>query len=223
MVMNSLIALFRRDLTLAIRQGADVVMVVGFFVLAIVLFPLGVGVDSELLGRIAPGIVWACALFAAMLSLDRQFQADYEDGSLDLMRLSPFALEGAVLVKALVHWVTTGLPLMAISPVIAILFGMESSEIIALLITMALGAPTLSLIGVVGASLVLGARRSGVLLSLLVLPLVLPVLIFGAGSVRLAQMGQDYGPQIMMMAALALAALAIAPIAGASALRQAAE
>ncbi len=218
--MTALLALFRRDFILAVRQGADAAMVVGFFILSSILFPLGIGAEPDLLQQIAPGVVWACALFAAMLSLDRLFLADYEDGSLDLMHLSPLALESVVLVKALVHWATTGLPLMAISPVIAILFGMENEAIVALLATMALGTPILSLIGAIGASLVLGARRGGVLLSLLVLPLVLPVLIFGAGSIQLAQMGLDYGSQIMMMAAMALVALVVAPIAGAYALRQ---
>lgn len=221
--MTMLFALFRRDFILAIRQGADAAMVVGFFILSSILFPLGIGAEPDLLKQIAPGVVWACALFAAMLSLDRLFQADYEDGSLDLMHLSPLPLESVVLVKALVHWATTGLPLIAISPLIAILFGMESEAITALLATMALGTPILSLIGAIGASLILGARRGGVLLSLLVLPLTLPVLIFGAGSIQLAQMGLDYGSQIMMMAAMALVALVVAPIAGAYALRQSME
>ncbi|MGF1640871.1 MAG: heme exporter protein CcmB [Rhodospirillales bacterium] len=221
--MSLLAVLIRRDLKLALRQGADSMMVVAFFVLAVVLFPFGVGPDPNVLGRIAAGVIWVAALLASMLSLDRLYQADYEDGSLELLALTPIPLEAVVAAKIAAHWLTTGLPLIAAAPVLAVLLGMEVEGFPGLLAALAVGTPTLSLIGGVGAALVLGARRGGVLLSLLVLPLCIPVLVFGVAAIDAAAGGYPLRPQLLMLTGLLLAALALAPWAGAAALRQALE
>ncbi len=181
--MTAFLALVARDLRLALRQGSDAALVVAFFVLAVVLFPFGVGPEPQLLARIAAGVVWVTALLAALLSLDRLFQQDYEDGSLEVIALAPLPLEAAVLAKCLAHWLTTGLPLVAVAPALAGLLQLEAPGYLPLVLAMALGTPSLSLVGAVGAALSLGARRAGVLLSLLVLPLYIPVLIFGVAAV----------------------------------------
>ena len=186
-VFNSLI---KRELRLAIRHGADSWMVVMFFVLVVVLFPLGVGPEPGILTRISAGVIWVAALLSAMLSMDRLFQTDYEDGSLDLLVLTPQPLELLVLAKTIAHWLTTGLPLIIVSPLLALLLNMEASGYGVLLAALALGTPTLSLIGAIGAALILGARRSGVLLSLLILPLFIPTLIFGVSAVDAAPGGE---------------------------------
>ena len=187
--MRRLLEIIRRDLRLALRQGSDSVMVVTFFVLTVVLFPFGIGPEANILERTSAGVLWVTALLASMLSLDRLFQADYEDGSLELLALTPTALELMVLGKVTAHWLTTGLPLMVAAPVLAVLLHMNADGFVTLLLTMLLGTPTLSLIGAMGAALVLGARRGGVLLSLLVLPLYVPVLIFGVGAIDAAVQG----------------------------------
>ena len=216
-------AIVRRDLRLAYRQGIDSVMVVAFFVLAVILFPFGVGPDPNLLARIGGGVVWVAALLASMLSLERLFQSDYEDGSLELLVLTPYPLEGVVLAKVLAHWLTTGLPLIVASPVLAVLMNTSGEGYGALMATLALGTPTLSLIGSVGAALILGSRRGGVLLSLLVLPLYIPTLVFGVGAVEAAISGFAVRPPLLMMAAMAVAATALCPWAAAAAIRQAVE
>ena len=221
--MTGFLHLLRRELRLAFRQGADSLMAVGFFVLAVVLFPLGVGPEPNLLARIAPGILWVAALLAAMLALERLFQSDYEDGSLELLGLAPLPLELVVLAKVAAHWLTTGVPLIAAAPLLALLLNLDSVGFVALVSSLALGTPTLSLIGALGASLVLGARRGGVLLSLLVLPLYAPVLIFGAAAVEAAVGGGAARPHLLILAALLLAALPLTPWASAAALRQALE
>ncbi|OFX10657.1 MAG: heme exporter protein CcmB [Alphaproteobacteria bacterium RIFOXYD12_FULL_60_8] len=182
--MRALFVLIRRDLRLALRQGADTLMVLAFFVLAVVLFPFGVGPELNVLARIAGGVLWATALLASMLSLDRMFQADYEDGSLDLMLMSPAPLEMVVLGKVIAHWLTTGLPLVIMAPLLGVLMNLADEAYGVLILSMLLGTPTLSLIGSLGAALVLGARRGGVLLSLLILPMYIPILIFGAGAIE---------------------------------------
>lgn len=212
-----------RDLRLGLRQGADAFMAVAFFAIAGALFPLGIGPEPGTLARIAAGVVWVTALLAVLLSLDRLFQQDYEDGSLDLLVLAPVPLEAAVLAKAAAHWLTTGLPLIAASPVLAILLNLPAAGYPALLAAMALGTPSLSLIGAVGAALSLGARRGGVLMSLLVLPLYIPVLIFGVAAVDAAAMGLGVRPHLLFLGAILAAALPLAPWAAAAALRQAVE
>ena len=198
-------------------------MVLAFFLLAVILFPFGVGPEPEILQRIAPGIIWVMALLAALLSLERLFQSDYEDGSLEALALMPLPLELQVLAKAFAHWLTTGLPLAVVAPVLGLLLHLESASYGVLVIGMALGTPTLSLIGAVGAALTLGARRGGVLLSLLVLPLFIPVLIFGVGAAEAAIAGLDARPHLLLLLALLLAAIPLAPVAAAAALRQALE
>ena len=187
--MAAFIGLFRRDLRLALRQGGDTGLVLGFFVLAVVLFPFGVGPEPAVLQRIGAGIVWVAALLAALLSLDRLFQADYQDGGLDLLALSTLPLELAVLAKCAAHWVATGLPLALISPFLAFLVDLDPGAIPILTLSLLIGTPALSLIGSVAAALTLGARRQGVLLSLLVLPLYVPPLVFGAGAVEASALG----------------------------------
>lgn len=221
--MSAFLALVLRDLRLALRQGVDSLVVVLFFVLAVVLFPFGVGPERELLARIAPGVLWVMALLASLLSLERLFQNDYEDGSLDLLALSPLSLELIVLAKCTAHWLTTGLPLLASAPLLALLLALPAQGFDGLLLAMLLGTPTLTLVGAIGAALVLGARRGGVLVSLLVLPLYVPVLIFGVAAVDGAVAGLPTRAHLMILGGLFLGALALAPWASAAALRQAVE
>ncbi len=221
--MNGFARIVRRELGLALRQAGDSVVIVLFFVLAAVLFPFGIGPEPNILSRMAAGTVWVTALLAAMLSFERLFVPDYEDGSLEQLALAPIPLEFTVLAKATAHWLTTGLPLMAAAPVIAVMFGMPEHGYGALMASMALGTPVLSLIGTVGAALTLGARRGGVLLALLVLPLVIPVLIFGAASIEAAIGGLAVAPHLLLMGGMLLAALVLCPWAAAASLRQALE
>ncbi|HUH84500.1 MAG TPA: heme exporter protein CcmB [Stellaceae bacterium] len=212
-----------RDLRLAFRQGGDAAMVVGFFVLTVILFPFGVGPEPEILSRIAAGILWVTALLAALLSLERLFQADWEDGSLEALALMPLPLEAQVLAKCLAHWLVTGLPLALVAPLLGLLLQLDTAGYPVLVAGLLLGTPTLSLIGAVGASLSLGARRGGVLLSLLVLPLYIPVLIFGVAGIEAAIAGLAARPYLLLLGALLAAALPLAPVAAAAALRQALE
>ena len=213
--MNAFAGLVRQELRLALRQGADAALVLGFFVLAVVLFPLGIGPEPELLRRVGPGIVWTAALLAALLSLDRLYRADYEDGSLELIALSSLPLEFAVLGKCLAHWLAALVPLVVASPFLALLAAIPPPAIPVLVLSLLLGTPGLSLVGGIAAALTLGARRQGILLPLLVLPLYVPPLIFGAGA--------SEGParaNLLLLAAFSLGALALAPWAAAAALRQ---
>ena len=215
--------LFRRDLRLALRQGGDTGLVIAFFVLAVVLFPFGIGPEPELLSRAAPGILWVAALLAALLSLDRLFLPDYEDGGLELIALSQLPLELAVLAKCAAHWVSTGLPLAIVSPALALIVDLDPRAIATLAASLLIGTPALSLVGAVAAALSLGARRQGVLLSLLVLPLYVPPLIFGAGAVEASALGTGPRADLLLLGALSLAALPLCIWAAAAALRQALE
>jgi heme exporter protein B len=221
--MAAFIGLFRRDLRLALRQGSDTGLVLGFFVLAIVLFPLGVGPEPAILQRIGAGVVWVAALLAALLSLDRLFQTDHQDGGLEILVLSSLPLELVVLAKCAAHWVATGLPLALTSPFLALLFDLDADAIVMLTLSLLLGTPALSLIGSVAAALTLGARRQGALLSLIVLPLYIPPLVFGAGAVEANVAGAGGRAHLLILAALSLAALPLCPWASAAALRQALE
>jgi heme exporter protein B len=212
-----------RELRLALRQGGDAAMVVAFFVLTVILFPFGVGPEPELLARIAAGILWVTALLAALLSLERLFQADYEDGSLEALALLPLALEAQVLAKCLAHWLVTGLPLTLAAPLLALLLHLDAAGYPVLVLSLLIGTPSLSLVGAVGAALTLGARRGGVLLSLLMLPLYIPVLIFGVLAVEASIAGFGARPHLLLLAALLVGALPLAPVAAAAALRQALE
>ena len=221
--MSSFAALLTRDLRLAFRQGGDVANVVAFFALAVILFPFGVGPDPDLLARIAAGVLWVTALLAALLSLERLFDADFQDGSLEALSLMPVPLEIQVLAKCVAHWLTTGLPLTIIAPLLALVLHFDAAGYPALIAALLLGTPVLSLIGAIGAALTLGARRAGVLLSLLVLPLYIPVLIFGVAASEAAALGLESRPHLLLLAALFAASLALAPWAAAAALRQALE
>lgn len=221
--MSAFLTLVKRDLSLAFRQGFDSLMVVAFFVIAVVLFPLGVGPEPNTLARIAAGTIWVAALLSSMLSLERLFQIDYEDGSLELLALSPVALEVTVIAKVVAHWLTTGLPLILTAPLLAVLMQLPGDGYLTLILALALGTPTLSLIGAVGAALILGSRRGGVLLSLLVLPLYIPVLIFGVSAVDAAIGDMTVRPHLLILAGLFVGALALTPWASAAALRQSLE
>ena len=221
--MNAFIAIVRRDVTLALRRLSDTVSVVLFFVLAIVLFPLGIGPEPNVLARIAAGTIWVVALLAAMLSLDRLFQVDADEGGLDLLVLAPLPLEAVVLAKCLAHWLVTGVPLILSAPILSILLNMGGGGFLVMILAMALATPTLSLIGAVGAALTVGARRGGVLVSLLVLPLLTPVLILGASAVDLAVAGLNATPLLMLLGAMLLVAVLLCPWAAAAGLRLASE
>lgn len=215
--------LIARDLRLTLRQGGDAATVVGFFMLTIILFPFGVGPEPEVLQRIAPGVLWVTALLATLLSLERLFQADYEDGSLEALALMPLPLEAQMLAKCIAHWLVTGLPLTLLAPVLALLLHLDAAAYPVLVAGMALGTPSLTLVGAIGAALTLGARRGGVILSLLVLPLYIPVLIFGVAACEAAAQGLTPRPHLLILAALFVLALPLAPLAAAAAVRQALE
>jgi heme exporter protein B len=221
--VTAFFGLILRDLRLALRQRADAVLAVLFFALTAMLFPFAVGPETNLLQRLAPGIVWVTALLAVLLSLERLFLADQEDGSLDLLALGALPLELVVLAKIVAHWLTTGLPLIVATPVIALLYGLPADDIARLVTAMCLGTPSLSLIGAVGAALTLGARRGGVLIPLLVLPLYVPTLIFGVAASDTVTADIAVGPQLLFLGAIFLVMLLVAPLAGAAALRQALE
>ena len=219
--MSSFITILARDLKLAYRQGMDSIMIVMFFVIGVALFPFGVGPEANILARIAAGVIWVAALLASMLSLDRLFDADYEDGSLEVLMLQPITLEVAVAAKVTAHWLTTGLPLIIAAPIMAILMNLPADGFAVLISALALGTPSLSLIGAIGAALILGARRGGVLISLLVLPLYIPILIFGASAIDSGLIGLPVRSHLLALAGLLMATLALCPWVSASALRQA--
>jgi heme exporter protein B len=221
--MAGFFGLLRRDVRLSLRQGGELGLVLGFFVLTVLLFPFGVGPEPQVLGRIAAGIIWAAALLAAVLSLDRLFAADYADGGLDLIALSSMPLELAVLAKVAAHWLTTGLPLVLISPLLALFVALDPAAIPMLMLSLFVGTPTLSLLGAIAAALTLGARRAGVLVALLVLPLYLPPLIFGTAAVEAVLTGQSAAGDLLLLGAMTLAALPLTPWATAAALRQSLE
>ncbi|WP_114392219.1 heme exporter protein CcmB [Oleisolibacter albus] len=219
--MTGFLRLVGRDLSLALRQGADAATAVLFFVLCVVLFPFGVGPEPNILARIAPGVILVAALLASLLSLERLFQTDHDDGSLDLLALSPLPLEAVAMAKVLAHWLVTGLPLLAASPLLALLLHLPAGGLGVLLLTLLLTTPLLSLIGAVGAALTLGARRGGVLLPLLILPLYIPALIFAAGAVDAALAGLEARPHLLLLGGLLAGALPLAPLAAAAGLRAA--
>jgi len=219
--VRAFLDLVGRDLRLALRQIADVTLALAFFLIAAALFPLGVGPEPQTLARIAPGVVWVLALLAVLLSLDRLFQQDYEDGSLDLLLLAPAPIWLLVLAKVLAHWITTGLPVLILAPVIAVMLNMPPEGMVALLASLAIGTPVMNLIGAVGAALILGARRAGVLLAVLVLPLYVPVLVFGVSAVDAAVFGFPMRPHLLILGAMLAGALPLAAWAASAALRQA--
>ena len=211
--------LMRRDLALAVRAGGGFGLALAFFLIVVVLAPLGVGADTVLLARIAPGVLWLGALLACLLSLDRLFALDADDGSLDLLATAPIPLEGVALAKAAAHWLTTGLPLTLAGPPLAVLLSLPAEAMATLALALALGTPALSVIGAFGAALTVGLKRGGLLLSLLVLPLYVPTLIFGAEATRRAAEGLDPMSPLMLLAGVTLGSLALLPFAAAAALR----
>ena len=218
-----MIALLMRELRLGLRHGADTLAAVLFFVLAGALFPLAIGPAPETLGRIAPGIVWVCALLAALLPLERLFGADYDDGSLDQLLLSglhPAAIAGT---KAAAHWLSTGVPLLLAAGPLAVMLRLPDAGLQVLLLGLVPGTMALSLLGTMGAAIVLGARRGAVLLPLLVLPLAMPVLIFGTGAVEAVTSGLPARPHLLLLAAVLAAAVPLCPLATGAALRSAGE
>ena len=220
--MNRFALLLAHDLRLALRQASDGLTVLTFFLLAVSLFPLGVGPEPDLLERIAPGILWVGALLAALLSLDRLYQGDLDDGTLDLLLTSHALLPVLALARTLAHWLTTGLPLCLLAGVLGGMLGMGIDAIAPLVLALLLGTPTLSLLGGLGAALTVGARRAGPLVPLLILPLCVPVLVFGVAAGDLAGGGDPAFP-LTVLAALLLATLALAPWGIAAALRAAGE
>lgn len=216
---RAVVALLKRDLLLAFRRRAEIANPLLFFVLVTTLVPLGVGANPNLLASMAPGVIWVAALLAALLSLDGIFRSDFEDGTLEQLLLSAYPLSVLVLAKITAHWLVTGLPLLIVAPLLGVLLGLPEQALGTLLLTLALGTPVLSLIGAIGVALTVGLRRGGILLSLLVLPLYVPVLIFGADAVLRAAEGLQVAAQLNIMGALLLLALALAPWPTAAALR----
>lgn len=205
-------AIIRRDLLLAFRRRAEMLNPLLFFVLVVTLFPLAVGAQPNLLKAMAPGVIWVSALLAALLSLDGLFRSDFEDGSLEQMLLSPHALSVLVLGKIIAHWLVTGLPLLLVAPLLALFLGLPQQAMGTLWLTLILATPQLSLIGAIGVALTVGLRRGGMLLSLLVLPLYVPVLIFAAGAVDRAASGLAVSAQLNILLAMLLAALVLVPL-----------
>lgn len=214
-----MIRLLVRDIRLAIRSGGGFGLALAFFLIVVVLVPFGVGPEREVLARIAPGVLWVGALLACLLSLDRIFATDYEDGSLELLATAPLPLEGLVLTKAVAHWLVTGLPLTIVAPMLGVLLNLPGEAYGVLMLTLALGTPALSVLGAFGAALTVGLKRGGLLLSLLVLPLYVPTLIFGADAVRRAADGLSTTTPILLVAVITLGTLAVLPFAAAAALR----
>lgn len=214
-----MIAILIRDMRLAMRAGGGFGLGLAFFLIVVVLVPFGVGPQSAILAEIAPGILWVGALLACLLSLDRIFALDFEDGSLDLLATAPIPLEGVVAMKALAHWLTTGLPLTIAAPFLAVLLYMPQSGFVWLVITLATGTPALSFIGTFGAALTVGLKRGGLLLSLLVLPLYVPTLIFGAEALHRGMAGLDATTPLLMLAGITTGVIALLPFVAAATIR----
>lgn len=219
-MLRTFFSILKRDLTLALRRRTDMLTVLFFFLIVVSLFPLGVGSEQALLRELGPGVVWVAALLASMLALERLFAADFEDGTLEQMLLTPQPLGLLVLAKVLAHWLLTGLPLVLIAPLIALQYQLEDSQTLMMMASLLLGTPTLGLIGAIGAALTLGLRGGGILLSLLILPLYIPILIYGEGAVTVSAIAfADSEPYLMLLSALLLLALILGPWAAAAALR----
>jgi heme exporter protein B len=213
-------AVLSRDLRLILRHGSEAATAVAFFLLATLLFPFGLGPEPDLLARIAAGILWVVALLASLIALDRLFAEDFQDGSLEQLALAPLPLPLVVLAKLGAHWLATGLPLVILAPILALMLHMDSAGLPALIGSLLLGTPCLSLIGAVGAALVLGARRGALLLPLLILPLYIPVLIFGTAAVDASLAGLPASPHLQLLGAILLISLGVGPFAAAAAAKQ---
>jgi heme exporter protein B len=213
-------SVLHRDLLLAMRRRTDVLTTLFFFVIVVSLFPLGVGTETKILRVLGPGVVWVAALLASMLALERLFAADYEDGTLEQLLLTAQPLPLLILAKVTAHWLLTGLPLVLIAPLVGMQYHLSDTAIATMMLALLLGTPVLSLIGAIGAALTLGLRGGGILLSLLILPLYIPVLVYGAGAVEVSAVDlADTRPYLMLLGAFLLAALVLAPPASSAALR----
>ena len=221
--MNALFAIVHRDLLLVMRRKSEVLTALFFFIVVTSLFPLGIGADAALLRKIAPGVIWVAALLATLLGLQRMFAADYMDGALEQMALSPYPLVVLVAGKILAHWIVCGLPLVILAPIIGIQFDLDASSLYVLMGSLLLGTPVLSLLGSIGAALTLGVRGGSLLMSLLILPLYVPVLIFGAGAVYANSVGLDTTGHFSLLGALLILALAFVPWVSATAVKIAIE
>jgi heme exporter protein B len=220
--MRPALALLLRDIKLAWREGGAIGTTLGFYLVVVAITPLGLGPDLNLLSRIAAGVLWVALLLASLLSADRIFHNDYEDGTLDMLAMGPLPLPLVAALKSLAHWITTGVPLALLAPILGLLLNLPINAVPWLVLAMLAGTPSVSFVAAIGASLTLGLRRSGVLLALLVLPLYVPVLIFGVATVSAATTGPaSPWPPFLMLCALSLASLVLAPIAAAAALRTA--
>jgi heme exporter protein B len=219
MMLSSMMKIVRRELLIAFRRQADIFNPLWFFIIVITLFPLSIGPEPNLLARISAGIVWVAALLSALLSLERLFKDDFQDGSLEQMMLMPIPLQLVVIAKIIAHWLLTGLPLIIISPLLAILLSLDSNTWIAVVLTLLVGTPTLSFIGAIGVALTVGLQKGGVLLSLLVLPLYIPILIFATSAIDAASLGVAYNGQLALLAAMLVGAMTLTPFAISAALR----
>lgn len=208
-----------RDLKLAMRSKGELFQALAFFVIVVSLFPLAIGPETALLKRVAPGVVWVCALLSVMLTLPRMFHSDYLDGTLEQLALSPYPLPLLCAGKMICHWITTGLPLAAMAPVLGLQFGLEGRELIVVVAGLLLGTPILTMLGAIGAALVLGVRGGSILMALLVLPLFIPVLIFGAGAAEASMAGIDVTANLSLLAAMLLFGLVTTPFAVAAAVK----
>lgn len=217
--MSGFFTLVGRDLRLAVRQGGALGTALGFYLVVVAMLPLGLGADLKLLSRIAPGILWIALLLSALLSLGRVFESDYEDGSLDVLATGPLPLELVAAAKALAHWISTSVPLALLAPVLGILLNLELVAYPALVATMLIGTPAVSFLGAIGAALTLTARRGGLLIALLVLPLYVPTLIFGIATISAMLGPDDVAPPLLILTAISLGAIVLGPLAAAAALR----
>lgn len=218
-MFNIFAQVIRNELISAFRQLSSILNPLWFFVIVVTLFPLGIGTEPSLLARIAPGVIWVAALLAALLSFERLFKDDFMDGSLEQMMLSPFPLTWLVSAKVFAHWLLTGLPILLISPLLAVFLSLQFDAFIALFLTLLIGTPVLSLLGAIGVALTIGLRKGSVLLSLIMLPLSIPILIFSTLAVDAAAFGQPYIGMLALLGAMLVAAMTLAPFATAAALR----
>lgn len=221
--MNALLAIIHRDLLLVMRRKSEVLTALFFFIVVTSLFPLGIGADTALLRKIAPGVIWVAALLSTLLGLQRMFASDYADGALEQLALAPQSMVLLVTGKIIAHWIVCGLPLVLLAPLIGIQFDLDASSLYVLMGTLLLGTPVLSLLGSIGAALTLGVRGGSVLMSLLILPLYIPVLIFGAGAVYSNSVGLDISGHFSLLGALLILALAFVPWVSSAAVKIAIE
>ncbi|CCN70440.1 heme exporter protein CcmB [Vibrio nigripulchritudo] len=218
-MISAMVAIVRRELLIAFRRQADILNPLWFFIIVVTLFPLSIGPEPNLLARISSGIVWVAALLSALLSLERLFRDDFQDGALEQMMLMPIPLPLAIMAKVIAHWLLTGVPLILISPLLAILLSLDFNTWSAVVLTLLIGTPTLSFVGAIGVALTVGLQKGGVLLSLLVLPLYIPILIFATSAIDAAGLGVAYNGQLAILGAMLAGAATLTPFAISASLR----